>query len=315
MGIGTSQGLRVAAVSDTDGSISYGPLLFESEQSVYDVCFRDKYLWCTTNVDGNPGLTRVDLGQQIGSNLVFAYAWDLYDPDTTGRITTACAFAGYTTQIIFTTAKTTTNGSIYIQHATNLIESGILRTGYVRYNTLENKIFKYVVPRFDTTDGGLTILSVDQFGIEYGLGTYPQGSEIGQVGISYPVGSQQYLGFEFTFTRSNTNAAKGPTFTGYQLKVLPAIPRQRLVQFPCSLYDSESDKFGNKSGYEGSAYDRLKTLEGIESNGDTIKIEDFRTNESFTGIIEEIDFVNRTPTDKRYAGYGGLMLVTVRTIS
>ena len=70
MGIGTSQGLRVAAVSDTDGSISYGPLLFESEQAVYDVCFRDKYLWCTTNVDGNPGLTRVDLGQQIGSNLV-----------------------------------------------------------------------------------------------------------------------------------------------------------------------------------------------------------------------------------------------------
>ena len=86
-------------------------------------------------------------------------------------------------------------------------------------------------------------------------------------------------------------------------------------QFPCSLYDSESDKFGNKSGYEGSAYDRLKTLEGIESNGDTIKIEDFRTNESFTGIIEEIDFINRTPTDKRYAGYGGLMLVTIRTIS
>ena len=315
MGIGTSQGLRVAAVSDTDGSISYGPLLFESEQAVYDVCFRDKYLWCTTNVDGNPGLTRVDLGQQIGNNLVFAYAWDLYDPDTTGRTTTACAFAGYTTQIIFTTAKTTTNGSIYIQHATNLIENGYLHTGYVRYNTLENKIFKYVVPRFDTTDGGLTIKSIDQFGIEYGLGSYPQGSEIGQVGISYPVGAQQYLAFSFEFSRSSINSANGPTFTGYQLKVLPAIPRQRLIQFPCSLYDSESDKFGNKSGYEGSAYDRLKTLEGIESNGDTIKIEDFRTNESFTGIIEEIDFINRTPTDKRYAGYGGLMLVTIRTIS
>ena len=180
---------------------------------------------------------------------------------------------------------------------------------------LENKIFKYVVPRFDTTDGGLTIKSIDQFGIEYGLGSYPQGSEIGQVGISYPVGAQQYLAFSFEFSRSSTNSANGPTFTGYQLKVLPAIPRQRLIQFPCSLYDSESDKFGNKSGYEGSAYDRLKTLEGIESNGDTIKIEDFRTNESFTGIIEEIDFINRTPTDKRYAGYGGLMLVTIRTIS
>lgn len=316
MAIGTSFGLRIAAVSDTDGSISYGPLLFESEQPVYDVAGYDKYLWATTNVDGNPGVTRVDLGQQIGSNLVFAYAWDLYDPSLTGFNTTSCSFAGNTNQLIFCTRNNgTTNGSIYIQHATNVIESGILHTGYVRYNTLENKIFKYVVPRFDTTDGGLIIKSVDQFGFEYGLGTYPQGSEIGQVGISYPVGAQQYLGFEFEMSRSTTDATKGPTFTGYQLKVLPAIPRQRLIQFPCSLYDSESDKFGNKAGYDGSAYDRLKQLETIESNGDTIKIEDFRTNESFTGIIEEIDFINKTPTDKRYAGYGGLMLVTIRTIS
>jgi hypothetical protein len=59
----------------------------------------------------------------------------------------------------------------------------------------------------------------------------------------------------------------------------------------------------------------LKTLEAIESNGDTLVITDFRTNEQFTGIIEEIDFINKTPTDKRYSGYGGLMLVTIRSIS
>ena len=38
MAIGTSLGARVANVSETDGSIAYGPLLFESEQPVYDVC-------------------------------------------------------------------------------------------------------------------------------------------------------------------------------------------------------------------------------------------------------------------------------------
>ena len=316
LAIGTSLGARVAAVSDQDGSIAYGPLLFESEQPVYDVCFRDKYLWCATNVDGSPGLTRINLGQQITS-LVYAYAWDLYDPATTGRNTTACAFAGDTDQIIFTTAYTSSNGSIYIQSPTDFIEEGLLRTGYVRYNTLENKIFKYVVPRFDTTDGSLTILSVDQFGNEYGLGTYAQGSEVGQVGVAYPPGAQQYLGFEFQMTRSATSATKGPTFTGYQLKVLPAVPRQRLIQYPCSLFDSESDKFGNKSGYDGSAYNRLKAIEAIESNGDTLVVQDFRpTNgETYTGIIEEIDFINKTPTDKRYSGWGGLCLITIRTIS
>ena len=317
LAIGTSLGLRIAAVSDTDGSIAYGPLIFESEQPVYDVAFRDKYVWAVSNVDGSPGVTRINLGQQIAS-LVFAYAWDLYDPATTGFTTTACAFAGNTNQLVFTTANNgVDDGSIYIQHATELIAEGILRTGYVRYNTLENKIFKYVVPRFDTAFGGLTVLSVDQFGNEFGLGIYAQGSEVGQVGISYPPGSQQYVGFQFNMTRSATSASAGPTFTGYQLKVLPAVPRQRLIQYPCSLFDSESDRFGNKAGYEGAAYDRLKAIEAIESNGDTIVIQDFRpaTSETFTGIIEEIDFINKTPTDKRYSGFGGLCLITIRTIS
>jgi hypothetical protein len=316
MAIGTSLGLRIAQVSDTDGSIAYGPLLFESEQPVYDVAGFDKYLWCTTNVDGNPGVTRVNLGQQVGTNLVFAYAWDLYDPTLTGFTTTSCAFSGNTNRLVFCTANNgTSNGKIYIESATQLIATGILHTGYIRYNTLEYKLFKYINPRFDTTDGGMNILSVDQLGNEYTIGSFPQGSEVGQVGISYPSQAQQFMGFEFTFTRSTSDSTKGPTFTGYQVKVLPAVPRQRLIQYPLSCYDSESDKFGNKAGYEGSSYDRLIALETIESNGDTIKIEDFRTGESYTGIIEEIDFINKTPTDKRFSGFGGMLLVTIRSMS
>ena len=71
----------------------------------------------------------------------------------------------------------------------------------------------------------------------------------------------------------------------------------------------------NVTGYKGRTWERIQTLEQIESNGDTIKIEDFRTGEVITGIIEETDFINKTPTDKRYSGYGGLLLITVRTIS
>jgi hypothetical protein len=62
--IGTNKGVRVASVSD-DGSIIYGPLLFESEQPIYDFAFRDKYAWCASNVNGKPGVTRIDLSTQI----------------------------------------------------------------------------------------------------------------------------------------------------------------------------------------------------------------------------------------------------------
>ena len=315
MAIGTSSGLRVANVSSTDGSIAYGPLIFESEQPVYDVAGYDKYLWCATNVDGNPGLTRINLGQGI-TNLVYAYSWDLYDPSLIGFTTTSCSFLGNTDRLVFTTANNgTTNGSIYLESATRLVASAKLHVGYVRFNTLENKIFKYITPRFNTTYGGIGIISVDEDGVEANIGTFSQGSQVGDVAIAYPPGSHQYMGFEFTFTRSVDDNTKGPLFTGYQLKVLLAVPRQRLIQFPVNCYDSESDKFGNKAGYDGSAYNRIKALETVESNGDTIKIEDFRTGESLTGIIEEIDFINKTPTDKRYSGFGGLLLVTIRSMS
>jgi hypothetical protein len=314
MAIGTSLGLRIAQVSDQDGSIAYGPLLFESEQPVYDVAGYDKYLWCTTNVDGNPGVTRVDLSTQIGGNLVFAYAWDLADTSLTGFLTTSCSFLGNTNRLAFCTANNgAEDGTIFLESADVLVASAELRTGYIRYNTLEDKIFKLMTPRFNTANGGLSIVSIDQNDVEYNLGSYDQGSFIDQVGISYPQGAQQFLGFKFTFTRSTTDNTQGPIFTGYQVNTLPSIPRQRLIQYPIFMYDYEMDKFNNPTGYDGYAFNRLSTMQSIEDIGDLVRVEDFRTGESYLGLIEEMDFINKTPTDKRYSGFGGLLLVTIRT--
>jgi hypothetical protein len=81
-----------------------------------------------------------------------------------------------------------------------------------------------------------------------------------------------------------------------------------------SCFDHESDHFGVEIGFEGSAYDRMSQLKYIENLGDTIRVEDFRTGESYLGLIEELDFINKTPSDKRFSGYGGILLVTIRTI-
>jgi len=314
MAIGTSLGLRIAAVSDQDGSINYGPLIFESEQPVYDVAGYDKFLWVATNVDGNPGVTRVNLGQEITS-LVFAYAWDLYDSSLTGFNTSACAFVGNTNRLAFLTYNNgTTNGKVYIESASTLIAQGELRTGYIRYNTLEDKLFKKLTPRFNTANGGMFVYSIQDGNIEYSIGTYPQGSFVDIIGIPYPTGPQQFLGFKFVFTRSTTDSTQGPIFTGYQVNSLPSIPRQRLIQYPVMMYDYEMDKFNNPSGYENSVYDRMGVLENIEGVGDTVRIQDYRTNETYSGIIEEMDFTNKTPTDKRFSGYGGVLLVTIRKV-
>jgi hypothetical protein len=315
MAIGTSQGMRMADVAGAqDGSITYGGLIFESDQPVYDFGFRDRYIWAASGVDGQVGVTRVDMGQPLG-NLQFPYAYDLYNPaDTLGHYTTACAFLGDTNRLAYCNAGNGTDGTIYIESASTLLAEGFLRTGYVRYNTLELKIFKLMQARVDTADGGLLIDSVDYADNFYRIGTFPQQSTVPEVNINYPQASQEYLGFQFTLTRSTTDTSKGPLFTGYQIKALPAIPRQRLIQYPLSCFDHESDHFGVEVGFEGSAYDRMVQLESIENVGDTIRVEDFRTGESYIGLIEELDFRNATPSDKRFTGYGGLLLVTIRTV-
>jgi hypothetical protein len=286
LAIGTSQGMRMADASQLDGSITYGALIFESQQPVYDFGFRDRYIWAASGVDGQAGVTRVDMGQPLG-NLQFPYAYDLYNPaDTLGHHTTACAFLGDTNRLAFCNAGNGTNGTIYIESASTLIAEGTLRTGYVRYNTLELKIFKLMQARVDTTNGGLYIDSIDYADNFFRIGTFAQESTVPEVNINYPQASQEYLGFQFTLTRSSTDVTKGPLFTGYQIKALPAIPRQRLIQYPLSCFDHESDHFGVEVGYEGSAYVRMTQLENVENIGDTIRVEDFRTGESTLDLLK-----------------------------
>jgi len=121
MMIGTNKGIRAAVVSDTDGSINYGPLIVETTQPCYDFAARDKFVWCATGVAGNPGVIRIDLGNEI-ETLRFAYANDLYVDDITGYETTSCAFAGDLNRLVFCTtannAGTITNKALTSNVAT-----------------------------------------------------------------------------------------------------------------------------------------------------------------------------------------------------
>ena len=305
--LATNLGFRVG-ISDATGDIQYGPLLFKDAPCTA-IAFRDSFAYIATKIDGEAGLVRVDLGTNVlAGSLFFPWAWDLV---ATGTTTTASqvAFFGNSDRAAFTNGNNT-----WAESTTTLVPSGYLRTGYIRYNTLELKIFKLMQARVDTTNGGLYVDSIDYADNFYRIGTFAQESEVPEININYPQASQEYLGFQFTLVRSTTNVAKGPLFTGYQVKALPAIPRQRLIQYPLSCYDHESDHFGVEVGYEGSAYIRMSQLESIENIGDTIRVEDFRTGESYIGLIEELDFRNATPSDKRFSGYGGTLLVTIRTV-
>jgi hypothetical protein len=319
MMIGTNRGIRVAAVSDQDGSLNYGPLIVETSQPCFDFAARDHYVWCATGVAGEPGVIRIDLSNEL-ETLRFAYANDLYMDGVTGYKTTSCAFIGnddptVTDRLVFCTANNgTADGTIYIEDASTLRTSGYITTGNIRYGTLEPKNFKRLLGRGDFTYGSMTLETVDRNGVEYDHISYDASISPIEVGTSNPATAQEYVAFKFILYRDGTTNSRGPVFKGYQAKATIATPRQRVVQFPVYCFDVETDRYNVVTGYEGRAVERIQLLEDIEESGDVVTWQDLSTGETRQAVIEQVSFTRGTPPDKGFSGFGGIIQVTIRTV-
>ena len=313
MMIGTNKGIRVAAISDQDGSLNYGPLIVETSQPCYDFAARDHYVWCATGIGAlNGGLIRIDLSTEI-EPLRFAWANDLEISQTTEHYTTAVAFVGATNKLSFATAHNTTDGAIYTE-SDNLVPSGYLTTGNIRYGTLEPKNFKRLLGRGDFIYGSMTLETVDSDGAEYDHISYDSSVPPVEVTTSNPPTAQEYVAYKFIMYRDGTDSTKGPVFKGYQAKATIATPRQRLVSHYVYCFDEETDKNNSRTGYSGRAYDRIVALETIEENGDIVTWQDLNTGESRQVQIEGINLTNTTPPDKNSTGFGGILEIVVRTV-
>lgn len=313
MMIGTNKGVRVSEVLD-DGSIKYGPLVVETPQPCYDFAARDHFVWCATGVGSiNGGLIRMDLSNEL-ETLRFAWANDLEVSQTTEHFTTAVAFVGATNRLSFATAHNTTNGAIYTEAESELVPSGYLTTGNIRYGTLEPKNFKRLLARGEFRYGSMTLETVDKDGVEYDHISYDATVAPIEVTTSSPATAQEYVAYKFILNRDATTNSRGPVFKGYQAKATIATPRQRIMQFPVYCFDVETDKYGGLIGYEGKAFDKLQALEDIEVSGDIVTWQDLDTKESRQVVVEEVKFVRETPPDKESKGFGGIITLTVRTV-
>lgn len=234
------------------------------------------------------------------------------------------------TTTTFTYAKTNTNiastavsnsyakvnkpGKILMESASTLASSGYVTTGAIRYGTLEPKNFKFIRGRGDFTNGAMDIQSISDVNNIYNVITYNASIGTPEAATTEPEGPQEFISYKFTLSRSASDTSLGPIFKGYQAKALPATKRQRLIQYPVWCYDIEKDRFNVQTGYEGRAWERIQLLEAIEAAGDIINVQDFTTSERVQAIIERVDFTRKTPPSGNFDGFGGLLLVTVRTV-
>jgi hypothetical protein len=307
--IGTSKGVRVAKISDQDGSLIYGPLIIETTTPVLDFAFRDRFIYVTGTVATFAGLYRIDLGNEL-QLLQFAYATDANLTDVVGYATSV-DFVGNTDQIAFTTSGS--NG-VAIQSTTVLAATGSLTTGNIRYGTLEPKNFERLTGRGVFTAGELSMNTITSDGTTYEHISYNIGVPSIEVATSQPAEPQEFIAYKFNFSRDATDTTTGPILKGYQAKATIATARNEIIKFFVYCFDTEVDRYNVSMGYSGRARLRFAALKAAELNGGTVTYQDLNTGETLQVQIEQVLLTAQTPPDKSFGGFGGVLQITVRTV-
>ena len=320
--VGTSKGARIATL-DQNGDMNYGPLVFHNENGVYDFEGRDSYIWAghTQGVNSNSGTMRMNLGQPLTligyaqpiSTGVYARATDAFADSVTGAVK-GVRILGTLNQVAFAIS----GSGVWLQHPTDLVPTGQLRGGRIRYDTMENKAWKRIRIRTtdDTANGDIEVYKIGPTAdtiittLYEGTGTTADINLTNEYADASPDAS-----FKIVMNRNSTDATTGPVVVGVAVKALPTPTRARIIQIPLFCYDKETDRTGNIIGYEGYAKERLLALETIEAMGETVILQDFNAGgDPFEVIIDQVTFTRSTPSNRNYTGFGGIIQVIARTV-
>lgn len=307
LAISTNLGPRIAEI-DQNGDLTVGPTLFSAATGQWVA--RGQYMYSVakmpefTGTEG--GLARVDLGLQH-SELRFAYASDIFAP-AVGTGVTGCG-------LISAGLLICSDGGLYLESATQYVDSGWLRSSRVRYSTLEPKNFKLIRSRAGVLQSDYFVSVIDPNGSEYNVVGYVAGQTPGADDVPVPsIGPQDYLSVKITLS-STTDHLTQAVAGGWQLKAIPAQPHQREIVLPVWCFDFEVDGNGVPFGGLGTARTRLAALEALDRAADTLVLQDFNDNSLVTVSIDKMSFVQiAPPVGTGFAGWGGIVTLTLRTV-
>jgi hypothetical protein len=313
LGIGTSKGVRVALI-DANGNLTYGPLIVETTSAVADLEGNGTFIYATVkdDIDGSSGAVRINLGTPLPQEeLRFAHSWDV-QTHTSGTVS-SIAFFGDSTRVCLGV----TGEGAYATSATEYEDSGYLLSGRIRFGTTEQKLFRLAVVRCKTDGGTVALTRVDEQETETLLYTISdEAGEGGDIVVSQPGSKNEYLQFKVTLSSDADTNLLAPTLQSLLIKALPAPRRQRLVQYPLSCFDHERDAAGTAFGYEGFAWQRIQTVEENESDQVILSVRDFTTGDSYSGIVEGVEFQRTSPRSQDGRGnFGGMLKVTMRILN
>ncbi|MGZ6788323.1 MAG: hypothetical protein ACXVGN_00140 [Mycobacteriaceae bacterium] len=302
MVICTNQGLRVAIIDASTGDLVYGPRLVDGD---FSGCVRVTALGDLAYVTGTPtGAANPSIyAVNMADNADLQPAWAEVRPVSTGALYGATATPDGKIM--------SWDGAGFFRTTSGYVTTGYVETGFHRLGTLEPKSFQYLRVKTQGTSGNVVVEAILPDGATSTVGTVAAGSGADlSLATAVPT-PQEYIALKFTLNGDGTHT---PTLLGYQLKALPAPARQRMIRLPLELKDVERRGGAPASGYTGSAWDRLKALEDMESAGATFAYTDYRTNETGKVFVETVEHRGVTPPGPNSTGFGGIIWVTLRKL-
>lgn len=182
--------------------------MIQSTAPVFGLTGRDRFIYatCSNQIDTKSGLWRIDLGHRQEDDS-FPYATDL-NSTVTGVVNSVSVF-GASGRMVFGVS----NSGSYLEHATDLVANGYVRTGYIRFNTVEPKQFRYISVRVADSLGSVGIESHDRNGATASIATIS-----GYDASDYDLGrssADEYLAVKLTLNRHAIDATKSPTLQSW----------------------------------------------------------------------------------------------------
>lgn len=305
--VATSAGVRVATIQS--GVVYLGPLSIVGDfSSSSRIGVWNTLAYVVGRPDGRGGeyvLCAIDLSQTVTDQ---TYAWSPIATVST-LASTANGAAVDSTGILYSWS----GGDTFVASRDELTASGYLTTAYVRFGTLEAKHFSSVLVRVGGAGGTVETFRVDADGTETSLGVVAYNAASTELDLALAAPAER-VALKFVLTRDPSDATRGPTLLGYQLKALPLPKRQRMIRVPLMLFDQETDAAGQRRGRPGDAWSRLSAMEALEQANALVTFEDKETGETGSAYIESLEVRRTAPTSLHKNGFGGLLYVTLRKL-
>lgn len=314
--IATNKGLRVAT-TDTNGNLVYGPLIFQNTNGVNSLSGYDRFIVCDNmnnllipqqgfvnpnNATNTSMLVKVDMSQTTSTGGQ-PYCSDM-DSHFQGTVLDTCNFGTSSVSAGMLVMSVSGQG-VFMTDTTKKESTGFLLTSRIRYNTLEVKHFKEIFLRTQSiSDGSITVAALDPGGGSTNIITQAAGTTTGPASIGPEGDSREWLQFQFTFVRGTTSQNASPIMNGYQVRALPGVDRQVIITVPLSCHDFEEDKFGNPTGFDGSANARINSLEALIQSGDLVTFQDLNYRTANLVIADSYRFEQQANEQPKTSSQG-----------